>query len=126
MLSNFFRIAVRHFLRQRLYSVINIVGLTSGLICTLFIFLWIRDEVGKDRFHPDADRLFRVVSNLDRGDGSITTWTITPGPLADEIRDAVPDIEYLARTRVGSPQLFQVGEKGFLESGMNADPEFFK
>src|SRR5262249_12932949 len=94
--------------------------------CTLLIFLWIRDEVAKDRFHADADRLFMIVSNLDRGDGSITTWPITPGPMADEIRETVPDVEILARTKVGSPQLFQVGEKGFLESGLYADPEFFR
>ncbi len=126
MIQNFIRVALRNFLRQRLYSIINVVGLTTGLICTLFIFLWVRDEVSKDKFHDDAQSIFRIVSNLDLGDGRMATWTITPGPLADEIHESVPGIRGLARTMSHGAELMQVEDKNFMEEGIYADPDFFK
>lgn len=126
MLKNFFAIAARSFLRQRFYSVLNVLGLASGLACALFIFLWVRDEVEKDKFHRDADRIFRIVSTLDLGDGEIVTWTITPGPLADAVADQVPEVELAVRTMDVGPQLLQFGDKNFLERGYYADSTFFK
>jgi len=125
MIRNFFRVAVRSFLRQKFYSFINIFGLTSGLVCTLFIYLWVSDEMSRDRFHPDIDRIYQIVTNL-KWDGSILTWNETPGPLADEIRAAVPEAQYVARTANDGDQLFQAGENVFQERGYFADADFFK
>jgi len=125
MIRNFFRVAVRNFMRQKFYSFINIFGLTSGLACTLFIYLWVSDELQHDRFHTDIDRIYQVVTNL-QWDGSTLTWNETPGPLADEIRAAVPEAQYVARTTNDGEQLFQVGENIFQEKGYFGDPEFFK
>jgi hypothetical protein len=125
MLKNFFAVAIRSFLRQRFYSLLNVVGLASGLASALFIFLWVRDEVGKDKFHKDSERIFRIVSTLDLGQGEIVTWTITPGPLAEAIVEGVPEVEAVVRTMDNGPQLFQYGDKSFLERGLYADSNFF-
>lgn len=126
MIKNFFTVAIRNFLRQKFYSFINLFGLTSGLICALFIYLWVNDELSKDKFHRDSDRIFQVVSNLQFNEGEILTWPITPGPLADFIRDNFPEVEMSVRTMNSSNQLFQYGDNAFMESGLYADPEFFK
>lgn len=125
MIKNFFTVAVRNFLRQKLYSFINVFGLASGLICALFIYLWVDDEVSKDKFHEDVDKIFQVVSNLHLNEGEIVTWDITPGPLAEEILDNVPEVEMAVRTMDAGSQLFQAGNNSFFEKGLYADPNFF-
>ncbi|HYF70834.1 MAG TPA: ABC transporter permease [Ohtaekwangia sp.] len=125
MLRNFLIIATRNFLRHRLYSFINVIGLTSGLVCALFIYLWVRDEVKKDKFHTNASHIFHTVANLKLNNGETLTWPITPGPLADALRDNMPEAEFIARTVETNGKLFQYNEKNFLENGFFADPDFF-
>jgi putative ABC transport system permease protein len=125
MLKNFLLVAGRNFLRQKLYSFINVLGLASGLACTLFIYLWVNDELSKDRFHKNSDRIFHVVSNLRFSSDELLTWTITPGPLAEDIRENIPEVELAVRTMPAGSQLFQYGDKGYMERGHYADPDFF-
>ena len=125
MIKNFFTVAIRNFFRQGLYSFINVFGLASGLTCALFIYLWVNDEVSKDRFHNESEKIYQVVSNLTLNDGQVLTWTITPGPLAEEIRDNSPEVEMAVRTMNSGTQLFVYEDKSFMESGYYADPEFF-
>lgn len=125
MLKNFFVITFRSFFRQKFYSLINVLGLTSGLACTLFIYLWISDETGKDKFHAEVDHIYQVVTNLE-WDGEVITWENTPGPLADEIKTTIPEVSAVARLADDGNQSFQVGEQSFSERGYFADPDFFK
>src|SRR4051812_32182832 len=126
MLKNFLRVAVRNFMNQRLYSLINVAGLCSGLICTLFIFLWVRDELQKDKFYKESEKIYHVVSNLGSNGADTITWTTTPGLLADAIKEKIGGVAYTARTMDNGPQLFEYQDKRFLERGYYADPELFK
>jgi len=126
MIKNFFTVAIRNFFRQKLYSFINVFGLASGLTCALFIYLWVNDEVTKDAFHKDSEKIFQIMSNLQLNKGEILTWSITPGPLAEDIRDNIPEVEMAVRTMSNGSQLFQYGDKSFMETGYFADPDFFK
>ncbi len=125
MLKNFITIAIRSFFRQKFYSLINIIGLSTGLACVVFIYLWVHDELQMDTFHQQSDKIFRVVSNIT-GSTSIITWETTPGPLRDELLKAIPEVEYAARTMDNGDQLFQLGEKNFMESGFFADEDLFR
>ncbi len=125
MLSNFMRVAIRNFMNQRLYSLINVIGLSSGLVCTLFIFLWVRDEVEKDRSYKDADKIYHVVCNMGSIGTDTITWITTPGLLGDAIREKVSGVTSTVRTMNNGPQLFEYGDKSFLEKGYYSDPEFF-
>lgn len=89
MFKNLLTVAVRSFLRQKFYSVINVIGLASGLTCALFIYLWVNDEVSKDKFHTDSEKIFQILSNIQLGDGEVLTSTNTPGPLAEDIREKI-------------------------------------
>src|SRR5689334_17667915 len=117
MFKNFFTVAVRNFLRQRLYSFINVFGLASGLTCALFIYLWVNDEVSKDKFHNENEKIFKVISSLSFNEGEILTWTITPGPLADHLRENFPEVQSAVRTMGTGTQLFQHEDKSFMETG---------
>jgi putative ABC transport system permease protein len=61
MVGNYVKIALRNVKRQKGYSIINIAGLAVGIACTIFILLWVQDELSFDRFHDNADRIYRVV-----------------------------------------------------------------
>jgi putative ABC transport system permease protein len=125
MIRNFFSVALRTFLRQRFYSFINVIGLASGLTCALFSYLWVSDEVNKDKFHAHINQIYQIVNNI-QWDGEIITWEETPGPLAEEIKSSVSEVDKVARLSNDGDQLFQVGDKNFLEKGYFADPDFFQ
>ena len=60
MLQNYLVTALRNFTRHKLYSIINIAGLTVGLACAIFIILFVRDELSYDKWIPGAENLYRV------------------------------------------------------------------
>ncbi len=60
MLKNYLKIALRFMLRQKGFSIINIAGLTIGITCSLLIILYIFDELSYDKFHPDAEQIYRL------------------------------------------------------------------
>jgi len=126
MFKNLLTVALRSFSRQKFYSIINLVGLASGLTCALFIYLWVNDEISKDKFHNDSERIFQVLSNVQLGDGEVLTWTNTPGPLAEDIREKNPEVELTVRVMSNRSDLFQYEDKSFIEAGCMADPDFFK
>src|SRR5258708_3444711 len=61
MLKNQIIIAIRALLKNKLYPIINISGLTIGLACAICIFVFVKDELSYDRYHTNADRIFRVI-----------------------------------------------------------------
>lgn len=124
MLKNFITIAFRAFLRQKFYSFINVFGLASGLTCALLIGLWVSDEVQKNKFHEDIDRIAQLHFSLN-WDGDVVTWPTGPGLFAEEIKSSIPDVQFITRVAPNGQRLFQVDEKNHLEEGYFADPEFF-
>lgn len=64
MLKNYFKIAFRNLWRHRVFSFINIMGLTVGMTACLLIFLYVRFEMSYDRFHHKADRIYRIVADI--------------------------------------------------------------
>lgn len=60
MLRNYLKIAIRNLRKQKLYALINIFGLALGIACCVLIYLFVRHELSYDRFHDDAERIFRV------------------------------------------------------------------
>lgn len=65
MLKNYIKIAVRSLIRQKGYSVINILGLSLGVTCFVLILLFIQDELSYDRYHENAQRIYRIRENID-------------------------------------------------------------
>lgn len=124
MLKNYLLVAFRNFQRQKLFSFINVVGLATGLGCSLLIYLWVADEINKDKFHRELGRIYHVVTNIHDESGVIT-WMVTPGPLAEEIKTSIPEAEYVSPVSETGKALIQASEKSFLQGGYFTTPDFF-
>ena len=62
MLKNYFKTAFRNLRRNKIYSFINIAGLSIGLACAMLILLYVKDEVSFDKFHKNVNNIYRIVS----------------------------------------------------------------
>ncbi|MFA6248076.1 MAG: ABC transporter permease [Mucilaginibacter sp.] len=65
MIKNYIKIAWRNLIRNKGFSLTNILGLTIGMTCTIFIFLWVKDEVAFDKFHTNHDNIYQVMATRD-------------------------------------------------------------
>ena len=62
MTAYYLKIAIRNILRHKVYSFINIVGLSVGMACTILILMWVQYELSFDRYHEKADRIYRLAT----------------------------------------------------------------
>ena len=70
MIKNYFKTALRNLLRNKIYSFINIAGLSIGLACAMLIILYVKDEVSYDRFHSNVGNIYRIVTQgMDKNGG---------------------------------------------------------
>lgn len=93
MLSNYLKIAWRNLLKDRQFTFLNLVGLSTGLACTFLIYLWVHDELSVDKYNEKDANLFQVMVNQHQEDG-IRTGMYTPGLLANALKRDIPDVEY--------------------------------
>ncbi len=100
MISNYLKICMRNFRKNKGYSFINISGLAIGMACCTLIFLYVNHELGYDKYHADADRLYRIVMNIKMG---VSDFGIinTSGPLVPTLREKYPEVETAARISTG-------------------------
>ena len=71
MIKNYFKTAFRNLVRNKVYSSINILGLSLGLACAMLILLYVKDEVSFDRFHKDVNNIYRITMKRVKPDGSV-------------------------------------------------------
>ena len=126
MIKNYFKTAWRSLWKNKGYSAINIFGLTIGLSASIFIFLWVYDELSYDKFHSNANRIFKVLINNKYPDGRVETYPATPAKLKDVIKNEIPEIELAAQYSMESELLVKHENNGFNENGIYADPTLFK
>ena len=97
MFRNYFRTAFRNLLNNKVYSFINIAGLSIGLACAMLIMLYVNDEVSYDRFHKKAASIYRIDKQVTKDNGSISTGSYTglfPGP---RFATNIPEIQSFVR-----------------------------
>jgi putative ABC transport system permease protein len=114
MLKNLFTIAMRNIRKDKTYSAINILGLTIGITCSMFLLLYILDELSYDRYHTNAPNIYRVISNIKEPDNAFT-WAIAQIPLTDELQDNYPEVKNAVRFFGIGRSLYKNGEKQFYE-----------
>lgn len=125
MLKNYFITALRVSQRQKLYSFINVVGLSMGLTAALLIGIYINDELSYDRHIPDAERIYRVgVNETFKGDEIL--YSSTSAPLADAMRNELPEVQSAVRVS-NIPNPVRYNDKAFMENRfLVADSNFFE
>jgi putative ABC transport system permease protein len=120
-----FRLSLRTLLRHKLYSFINISGLAVGLASAILICLWIKNEVGHDRFHPNMDRLY-LLNNRDQNNGGVYVFNLTCRPLGPTLQKDYPEVERVVRYDNGTANfLISNGDKHFSINGSFVDTGFF-
>jgi putative ABC transport system permease protein len=109
MLKNYFKIAIRHLLKYKSYSAINIAGLAVGIACAILLTLFIQHELSYDRYHENAARLFRIV----RAESASTAFR-----LASALNLEYTEIQAMRFRRDREPALIKHGDKQFYEQRM--------
>ncbi len=123
MLKNFFVIAYRNILRNKIFSVINICGLAIGMASAMLILLWVQNELSYDSFYANSGRLYESW-NRDRGNNGINCWNVTPKMLGPTHKKDYPEIEKATRVNWDEAILLTVGEKKMNITGSMVDPDF--
>jgi putative ABC transport system permease protein len=114
MLRNLVKIALRNLFKDKAYSAINILGLTIGITCSLFLLMYILDELSYDRYHAKAKNIYRIVSNIKEPDNAFT-WAVAQRPLAVELRDNYPEVANAVRFDGTERILYRNGDLQFYE-----------
>ena len=123
MLKNYIKTGIRALLRHRGYSALNIMGLAVGLAVCILIFLWVQDELGYDRFHTNADRIFRVIEHEELSSGEILSYTQQGPELGPILKADYPEILESVRFRIRNDRLVKSEDFQFYERGFAfADP----
>ncbi|GAB3771971.1 ABC transporter permease [Spirosoma horti] len=126
MLTSYIKIAWRTIIRNKAFSVINILGLALGMGCSLLIFLWIQDELQVDNYHANGPQLYNVMQRQIY-DGKVQAGRFTPGILADELKKQFPEVVYAAGYTGWDANLtFAAGDKINKETGHWAGADWFR
>jgi len=110
MIKNYLLIALRNFRRNKVFSMINILGLSIGLSASLVIYLIVHYELSFDRFEKDGDRIYRVVTEFSF-QGSLAHNMGVPAPLGDAINRELPGPDQTAALRYFNVQRITVPGK---------------
>jgi ABC-type antimicrobial peptide transport system permease subunit len=128
MLRHTLLLIFRNYKRFKTTFFINLVGLSTGLACTLLIYLWVRDEFSVDKFFEKDDQLFQVMQNM-HGENGIETIEATPGLLAQALAHEMPEVEYSAAVVPPafniSKGTISIGETLMKTSGQYVSKDFF-
>ncbi|MDX2245376.1 MAG: ABC transporter permease [Bacteroidia bacterium] len=128
MIQHYFIIALRNLRKHLSYSLINILGLGTGLAACLLLLLFVRHEMSYDRFHKNHDRIFRVSMEVNSG-GTIRHVSVSPTALSPVFQREFPEVEKGVRIFSSgkfSPDVVRYESKIFQEMGFFfADSSFF-
>jgi len=112
MFKNYLTSAFRSLRRFRLFTLLNIFGLATGMACSILIFLWVQDERSYDKFNDAPSQLFRLTSNV-----AGVQAAVTPLPVAVATKQQIPAIKNFARL-VNLQSIVTIGIKKFDEKNM--------
>lgn len=129
MLINYFKLAVRNLLKRKIYSLINIFGLATGMAICLLIVLFIKSELSFDTFHENGDNIYRMV--VDRKyPGRATSYSNIPQSYAPAVKQECPEVQEAVRIfnfLGGGTFQLKYEDKTFEEkSGLFVDSNFFR
>lgn len=125
MTWHYLKIFCRDFLKGRVYSLVNVVGLSIGLACAILVYAWALTETGYDQFNRNYAHIFQVMVKSHMPDGT-TTWDDTPGQLSTALL-SLPEVKVACRVNFfPSNMLFRAAQKTFYERGVYADSSLFR
>ncbi|HYF68926.1 MAG TPA: ABC transporter permease [Ohtaekwangia sp.] len=127
MLRHNFLLIYRNIKRFKTTFFINLIGLSTGLACTLLIYLWVNDELQMDKFHERDSSLYQIMENQNHGTGTRATNS-TPWLLAEALKEEMPEVEYasvVTPSQWFKGQTLSVGLKNTQATGTYTGKDFF-
>jgi putative ABC transport system permease protein len=113
MIRNYFKIAFRNLAKHKMFSCINVLGLSAGMTACFLIALYVHFELTYDAFHKKADRIYRLSADIQSSAGTLQ-YSITSWPFGPALQNNFPEIESF--TRISKENfLFRKGEVRFNE-----------
>lgn len=126
MLRNLIKISFRLIKRNRAYSIINFSGLSLGLAAFILIYLYVSYELSYDKYNENFDTIYRVNKEGDSEYMGSNKFAVTQAPLADVMRQQIPEITHVTRIATQGNLLVTAGREPFFEDLYHAvDPEAF-
>lgn len=125
MFSNLIKHSIRSFKRQRSYIIINILGLSIGIACSMLIALYVINEAGYDKFNLKIERLYRLVLNGKIG-GQEIIGSYTCAPIGPTMKREFPEVEDFLRMQGWGPMIVEYKDQTFTDENIiAADSSFF-
>src|SRR5262249_5341972 len=118
--SNYLKVAWRNLMKSKIFSFINIIGLTIGLTCCMLIAVYLYNELSYDKYHPHIDQLYQLATTFV-AQGKEDKTANTPAPMAAAMKQEFPEIEQTARLM----PLFTEDKTLLQYTGNKADPKSF-
>ena len=120
MFKSYLKVAWRNLIRHKAFSAINIAGLAIGMTCSIFIFLWVQHELSYDRFHTNANKIYRLV--CDAGEFKAA---VNPAGMPAELKAKMPEIKGAVRISQQRSHALNIGNRKFDEQHLvYADSNF--
>lgn len=124
MFKNYFKIAWRNLVRNKIFSIIKILGLSIGLTVCMLIFLYTKDEISYDQFQENKGNVFRIIQDWHMGAMPEQTIGITNGIVGEEFSKNIPEIQQFVRVN-GTAVTVKKNNDVFTENPLFVDDNFF-
>lgn len=125
MIQNYIKIALRNMQRYRTFSFLNIFGLALSMSVCLLILMLVKDAYSYDKFHPESHRIYRIITEAQRKDGSSELYASSPFPAGKNLKENLTQAESWTPLVPIPAGGLNDGEKTFNFSGLYADASFF-
>jgi putative ABC transport system permease protein len=125
MLRHTLLLIYRNFKRFKSTFFINLTGLSTGLACTLLIYMWVKDELSVDKFNEKDDRIFYAMEHRVKADG-IWTSPRTPGLLAEALAQEFPEVEYSCGSARSFTGTLSIGDNILKANGRYSGKDYFR
>jgi putative ABC transport system permease protein len=125
MIKNYFVIAWRSLTKNRVFSSINLIGLTIGMAGALLIFAWVQNELSYDQFHTNKASLYKLWNkSLKNNNNPISCWDVTTAAAAPALQQQYPEVKAFTRVYWPTDRLFNYGDKAITATGLDVDKPF--
>ena len=126
LFRNYLKVAFRLFAREKSFSLINVFGLAVGIACSLFILLWVQDELQYNAFLDSEDRVCNVLNREFQTNGEVNTYRFSSYNLKAVLEEEYPIVEQATIMSNGNWMAFELDHNLVEWAGVDASPEFFE
>ena len=126
MFTHYLKTAIRHLIRHKTYSIINILGLAMGIAFCLLTFLFVKQEWSYDTFHEQSDHLFRIINFQTDTKDNEYVMTLMPENLGPLLEENFPQFSQIVRIQDGKTTDFTIDQQQYTARFLYVDPTFLQ